>query len=195
MVTTIHDVHKLIREYYTIYGKYTVHEQDLTVRVDGHAILKKPRTDPGVVFSSITGDYGAFKRGLETLQGLPDQVGGELSLTGNLLTNLIGAPRRVLDSMDIAHMQHTLRSLAGMPDHIQGVLYVTYDENLPLLRCLAANAVVLRQAEYTTAQMFEAQLKCEEILNNPKWIGKGKSHMLQCANSLKQAGLAGNAAW
>jgi hypothetical protein len=195
MVTTIHDVHKLIREYYTIYGRYTVNEQDLTVRVDGHVILSKSRPDPGIVFSSITGDYGAFKKDLETLKGLPAQVGGALSLTYNLLTNLIGAPRRVLSNMDITHMQHSLRSLEGMPDHIQGVLYVTYDENLPLLRCLAANAVVLRQAEYTTAQLFEAQLKCEEILNDPKWIGKGKSHMLQCANSLKQAGLAGNARW
>lgn len=194
-MVTIHDVNRTIKEYYSIYGSHTVDDLDLTVRAHGHVILRKNRPNLGVKFSQITGDYGAHRKGLQSLQGLPEQVGGDLMISGNELENLLGAPKVVRGSMDITHMQHTLKNLAGMPERIEGVLYVTYDPQLPLLRSLAASAVVLRQAEYTSAKLFEAQTRCEEILNNPQWIGKGKRYMLNCALELKKAGLGGNAAW
>lgn len=194
-MVTFHDVHRIMRDYYTVYGAWRVDETDLRVWAASHVIMKKRRSTLGVTFAEINGDFGAVHQSLESLEGLPEQLEGDLMITGNLLKNLKGAPRVVKGNMDITGMDHVLKSLEGAPEKITRSVEITYSPYMPMLRCLAASHVALRQSSETNAQLFDQLLLCEEILNDPRWVGKGKLGMLNCALELKKAGLEGNARW
>jgi hypothetical protein len=189
-----HEARKIMSDYYRVWGTYTVNAQG-SVAVDGHVSLIKSRPRLGVKFNEITGDFGAHGKGLISLQGLPDEIGGALLINGNKLQNLVGAPRTVKGDMVISNIEHTLKSLEGAPDQVGGEFWCTYDEQLPLLRCLVAAKVRLEQPASVTAAFWDKQITCEQILNDARWMGKGKSGMLNCAIELKRAGLAGNARW
>lgn len=189
-----HEARQIMTDYYRVWGTYSVDAQG-SVAVEGHVSLIKRRPRLGVKFSEITGDFGAHGMGLISLQGLPDQIGGELIISGNKLHNLEGAPRTVKGGMVMDYMEHTLNSLEGAPDHVGGRLRITYDEQLPLLRCLVAAKVRLEQPASVTAAFWDKLITCEQILNDARWMGKGKSGMLNCAMELKRAGLGGNARW
>lgn len=193
-MVTYSEAHKIMSSDYRVWGTWRVDEQDARVWVTGHVTLMKKRPNLGVVFAEITGDFGAVHKDLESIQGLPEELGGELNLMGNHLRNLMGSPRRVSQSMHITEMD-LLESLDGAPEKIGGAIYITYDPKLPLLRSLAASEVALIQGHSTHAKLFMNQISCQKILNDPRWIGQGKSGALNCALALKKAGLEGNAKW
>jgi hypothetical protein len=118
---------------------------------------------------------------LTDLKGAPTQVGGGFWCSNNMLTSLQGAPDHVGGSLQCNG--NPLKSLDGMPSVLKGQIWLDYDAHLPLLRLLEASGFVLSFAP--------DQVK--NILN--KYTGKGKSHMLNLALELKQAGYVGNAAW
>lgn len=164
------------------------------IHVQGDLNMITQSTQLWYQFAQVSGDFRVSRRGLMSLKGMPAEVGGTVYLSGNPLTNLDDCARHVKGSLYITNMP-TLKELTGFPLRVGRICHITYDEHLPLLRCLAAQFVDLQDRELMTQKDYTRQLTCYEILNRDKWIGKGKTHMLNCALALKQAGLEGNARW
>jgi hypothetical protein len=141
----------------------------------------------------ITGVLNASNNLIRDLVGAPEQV-GSIILNGNRLTNLQGAPQQVRDTMRL--MDTDLHSLEGLPTQAGAVhkIVITYAEHLPMLRLLVADQVVVKKSGGGYSRL-ESEQPLQNILNDERWAGKGKSHMLQCANELKKAGYVANAAW
>lgn len=102
----------------------------------------------------------------------------------NKLTDLTNGPKVALGIYQVSN--NPLISLKGLPE--QGVhhFYCGYTSDLPLLRLVQVNGASLNHPE-------DAHVPVMRIIK--KYVGKGKSHMLNLALELKQAGYAGNAAW
>jgi hypothetical protein len=86
-----------------------------------------------------------------------------------------------------------LTSLEGLPS---GITYCTLSNNesqdLPLLRCLTVQGKVAI-TDAGDSNFWDKTLT--DILNDARWMGKGKQGMLNCALELKKAGYTGNAKW
>ena len=147
-------------------------------------------------------NFWCHRNKLISLQGAPDHVGGVFWCRSNKLTSLQGAPRHVGAAFLCSHNQ--LTTLHGAPDHVGGALDCSdnplnslqgasahvggrfvciYNKQLPLLRLIM----------YTSIQLIDAPDAVNTIMQ--KYAGKGKTHMLNLALELKQAGFVGNAAW
>lgn len=123
---------------------------------------------------------------LTSLEGLPSNIGGGIDVSRNLLTNLIGCPRIINGDLDIS--KNPLTSLEGLPIEINGEISVSIvDENFPILRLLLVNNVELYQI-YPNSQQY---MILENILN--KYKDQGRKSLLQCAAELTRAGFKGNA--
>jgi hypothetical protein len=201
-----------VRKYWRTVGNWWVDDEGL-VQVKGmFRSLEKPVPDGElpVQFGEVVGDLNLGNMGLITLKGAPKKVTGWLYVSSNPLTNLQHAPDHVhyLVMFDMKNLQ----DLTGAPTHIN-TLSVTHapkltslkglnetphsvkkielfdcDPNLPLLRTLVADSVYI-------GSPYKPLFQLNHILNDYRWIGKGKSHMLLCSNELKQAGYKENAAW
>lgn len=183
------DFHELFR----VAG--TWHKDDQArIWVQGTVLIKFAMQNLHFKFAHVSGNFLASYAGLTSLEGLPDRVEGELSLSGSQVKNLIHAPNHVGKDLVIEHMPY-LESLEGFPAYVGGVVKVTYNPQLPLLRCLQANQVKLTKPSFVTTEIFDKMKTCEKILNDERWRGKGKAGALNCANALKKAGLEGNARW
>lgn len=173
----------------------TWHEDDQgLIWVQGSVFVKYPMPELAYKFAHVSGNFLAGYKGLTSLEGLPRRVEGELALGGNKLKNLLDAPDHVGRDLAIESMPD-LESLQGFPSHVGGTVHVTYNPQLPMLRCLQANQVKLTKPSFVTTEIFDAMNTCEQILNDDRWRGQGKTGMLNCALELKKAGLEGNAKW
>jgi len=118
---------------------------------------------------------------LTSLSHAPQFVGGDFRCNNNLLEDLQGAPDHVAS---INCLRNPLKSLMGMPNNIKHGVFLDYHAQLPLLRCLQARSVDLRQSP---------DPKITQILN--KYVGKGKPGALKAAAELLKAGYKENARW
>ena len=143
---------------------------------------------------TITGSLNASSNLITSLEGAPQEV-GFISLNNNQeLTSLEGAPSMVRTTMLITRTSITnLKGLPTQPGAI-GRIKITYKENLPLLRLLVAGEITVERPGYGFTHMSLEQ-PLQAILNDDRWVGKGKSHMLNCALAMKKAGYVGNASW
>jgi hypothetical protein len=164
------------------------------IHVQGHVRMKWSAPTLTYTFAHVSGDFDAGHKGLTSLKGLPEQVGGTLYIGGNRIQNLINCSRHVGEQLWINDLK-LLHSLEGMPRHVGSRVFVTWQPELPLLRCLVAPQVQLGKPNFITQAIHERILTCERILNDERWVGKGKLGMLNCALELKRAGLEGNASW
>jgi hypothetical protein len=164
------------------------------IHVQGDLNMITQSTQLWYQFAQVTGDFRVSRRGLMSLKGMPAEVGGSVYVSGNPLTNLDDCATHVKGSLYMTDMPK-LQQLTGFPLRVGRICHITWDENLPMLRCLAAQFVDVQDRELMTMQDYDRKNSCMEILNSEKWIGKGKTHMLNCALALKQAGLEGNAKW
>lgn len=180
------------KELYAVNG--TWHEDDQQrIEVQGNVTMKwASATLGGYKFSHVSGNFEASYKSLESLEGLPTHVGGRLGLSGNRITNLQHCSAHVGKDLWITSLG-SLTSLEGFPLHVGGTVHITWNPQLPMLRCLQAQYVEIHKPQFVTTESYEAMRACEAILHNPLWRGKGKSHMLNCALELKQAGFAENA--
>jgi hypothetical protein len=181
-------------QYFDVYGKYHVDDQG-HVHVKGNVKLQLPTSELGITFATITGDFEAHNKGLQSLKGLPSHLGGDLLLMDNALVNLRDAPKNVVGKVVVDQRMHPLTSLEGMSSHVGNYANVRWHANLPLLRLLVAPLIYVVVSRYITLEDYQLSVECEKILNDPRWVGKGKQGMLNCALELKRAGFVGNAAW
>jgi hypothetical protein len=136
-----------------------------------------------VKFKKFTGALFLTQANLQTLEGSPDYMDGDLRLRGNQLTNLIGAPEVITGVFNI--MQNPLTSLEGFPSSV-GTVVLDDDPNLPMLRLLTAQEIKIqgsRDPNYTVSK----------ILN--KYAGQGKRAMFDAQKELEDAGFEKNARW
>jgi hypothetical protein len=159
--------------------KYTVKHADVLMWDLSEKISELP-----VQFDRVEGQFYAINAGLKTLKGAPSWVSGDFKVSRNQLTTLEHAPDHVGGDLEL-HI-NPLINLNGFPTHVGADCHVSYHEDLPLLRLLVVQGDL---------NLFRSPLKIKEIMTDPKWARKGKSHILLCSNELKQAGFAGNARW
>jgi hypothetical protein len=159
-------------------GAYTVHNADVALKKDHHMLPVK--------FDHVSHSFYAVNLRLTSLVGSPSHVGGAFVVNNNDLSSLQGAPDHVGSYMVISK-NLKLKNLEHLPTHIQGILHMDYKYDMPLLRTLVAQGGV-DFGKWAPEPVIQ-------ILNDERWVGKGKSHILQCANELKQAGFKENARW
>jgi hypothetical protein len=127
-------------------------------------------------FNKVTGKFDVALNGLISLEGAPSEC-DVCEIRSNPLTSLQHVPKcrvlRMSNCPDITSLEH-------LPDHLD-LLHLSWYPDLPMLRCLNAKKVILAPNAYKT--------HLESILNDSKWAGKGKSHMLLCANAMKKQGM------
>lgn len=181
-------------QYFDMYGKYHVDDNG-HVHVKGDVKLQLPTSDLGITFATITGDFEAHNKGLQSLKGLPSHLGGDLLLMENALVDLRDAPEHVAGKVVVHQHKNPLTSLEGMSSHVGNYVSVRWHANLPLLRLLVAPLIYVVVSRYITLEDYQLSVECEQILNDPRWLGKGKLGMLNCALELKQAGFGRNARW
>lgn len=156
---------------------YTVKNADVLMWGSDDVMTQLP-----IQFDVVEGKFWIPNAGLTTLQGSPDQVSGSFKAHGNKLTTLAHGPTHV--GKDYQIYGNPLKDLVGFPTHVGGDCFITYHKQLPLLRLLVVQGEL---------HVFKAPVIVQEIMN--KYVGKGKTYMLNCARDLKQAGFVGNATW
>jgi len=194
------EILKRFADYFHHSGNVTVDDQGL-VSVTDDVYMGRKRDKLPVAFDFV-GDFVCAEVGLKTLEGAPNRVGRDVSLQGNLLTSLQGFPQEVgrnvrLDNNQLTDLKglpsklsgslviiyNPLTSLEGFPTSV-GEVYLGYQENLPLLRTLGAQTIVLWE---------KSRYEVEQILN--KYAGQGRAAAIDCKRDLVRAGFEGNARW
>jgi len=110
-----------------------------------------------------------------------DQVGGHFNCEHNNLTTLIGAPNRTGFYFSCAH--NPLMSLEGLPAHVGALCWVTWRDQLPLLRLLTLGHLSLEDAPDPVRNTIY------------KYLGQGKPGAIKAAAELIKAGYRENARW
>lgn len=164
-------------KYDTQQDTYTVINADVLMWGTDDVMTQLP-----LQFDVVEGKFWIPNAGLTTLQGAPDQVSGSFQAHGNKLTTLAHGPTHV--GKDYSIYGNPLKDLVGFPTHVGEDCFISYHEQLPLLRLLVVQGEL---------HVFQAPGIVQEIMN--KYVGKGKTFMLNCARDLKQAGYTENAAW
>ena len=177
----VKEIRKLLKNHFTTTGKVTIDPASGVVHVAGNVRLKSQLSQLPVQFGHVDGEFHCQSKNLTSLQSAPLHVGGDFYCGGNQLTTLQGAPDHV--GGDFYCADNPLMSLQGAPDHVGVDFVCTYDDQLPLLRLIM----------YKSIRIWDAPDAVMIIMF--KYAGKGKTHMLNCALELKQAGYAGNAKW
>ncbi len=187
-----------IKEYFGI-DDYTI--KDGLINTDNVILIKKVRELP-VQFGHVGGYFRCNNNQLTSLEGAPKSVGDNFDCSNNQLTSLEGAPKTVggyfvcsnnkLSSLvggptivggDFVCHNNKLTSLAGSPIEVGNRFYLTWSENLPLLRSV----------RYKKVQTFNNQVN--DIINKYSNHKPLKEAILLCQKELIDNGFVGNAAW
>lgn len=197
-------IQQQLNTHYTVKGDLVIHD-DGVVDVQGHVWVNRLPKDRimSVQFGTVTGDFRiSAKLKPASLQGCPHRVEGVFYIgQDNKITSLQQGPAWVGSSYVVmqgnpirdltgvaAHVDllvihtNTLRNLDDLPEQIN-YFQCPYHEQLPILRLIQVARPYLRYAP----------VELQRILD--KYVGKGKSHMLNFALELKQAGYGGHAKW
>jgi hypothetical protein len=129
----------------------------------------------------VSQSYYCDRNQLQSLKGAPQVVPGSFWCQHNKLTNLHHAPFEVYGRFFA--IENPFESLEGLPETINGLLIITYDTSLPMLRLLQYNYVTVDDGPDVV----------KEIIN--KYAGTGKKGMLGAAVELTKAGYKANARW
>lgn len=133
----------------------------------------------------VGANFNCYRCGLTTLEGVCEQIDGWFDCAYNQLTSLAHAPRQVTDLFDCGN--NPLVSMQGAPD-IMGSIEITYDSQLPLLRCLHAQLGI----QFNVGDEYPPRV-VQDLLE--KYMGSDKSGMIKCAVELIKAGYKANARW
>lgn len=207
-MVNVNKIKNSLKQDFLITGDITIDAHTGVVDAHGVVQLVTDCDQMSVQFGLVHGDFDCSERGLTTLAGSPQHVAGKFSCYMNNLTSLKHAPDHVGSVFNGAHNnitqlthmpQHVgasfwiydnpLQALTGLDklDQIHGELWCTYSDQLPLLRSVLLRAIHLSDG------VQDAPIKLDKIIK--KYVGKGKTHMLNFALELKQAGFEGNAKW
>jgi len=174
-------------------GQITV-QDDGSIDVDGDVSLNKLCKQLPVQFGNIDGDLYCGANQLQSLTGSPHSISGNFYVHDNQLTSLENGPMRVSSSYICKGNQLTslngvaeliggnlqcelnpLTSLNGIED-IDGGIWLTYNNNLPLLRTLLSKNGVNFRNEFGYTRSIRM------ILN--QFAGQGRRGVLPCTAAL-----------
>jgi hypothetical protein len=124
---------------------------------------------------------------LTSLMHVPDHIPGSFNCSKNQLTTLMHGPKSV--GLDYSCHGNPLQDLSGMADQVGRNIWITWHPDLRLLRTLVAAGGV----EFMNVN--DSSTEVQEILNDPKFRGKGKAAAIACTVELTKAGFKGNARW
>lgn len=122
---------------------------------------------------------------LTSLAGAPEIIPGWFDCRMNHLTKLQHAPKQVIGMLDCS--DNPLVNMEGAPTNM-GVINISYDPNLPLLRCLNSQLDI-----NLVGGDSDTTLKLENIMT--RYLGSDKAGMLKCAAEMIRAGYKDNARW
>jgi len=156
-------------------------------------------------------DFRVNANKLTTLEGMPQKIGGSVEIQSNQITSLVGCPQKVQEHLycnynqlenfiggpfevlgELVASNNPLTSLQGFPEKVDKV-YLTYTQELPLLRALSAKRIFLHPHPNTWLESKITVIQVERILN--KYAGEGKRGAIRCQKELIAAGFEGNARW
>jgi hypothetical protein len=188
-MVNVEQITNLVKSKFLITGHIHVDDKTGVVNVQGSVAAREDSLDEiPVQFGQVTGDFNLRRQPrINSLVGSPRHVGRMYKIKSDQLTTLNGAPEFVGYHCWISGQN--LSDLAHLP--IQGARSFTilWAPKLPLLRLLDAHEV-----SWGNYVGYGAQTQAvREIMN--KYVGKGKSFILNCANELKQVGFVENARW
>ncbi len=107
-----------LRNNFKVDGKATIDSQGL-ILVNGTVELTEDIQKLPVKFKAVSQDFIVENSELITLEGCPEEVGGNFSCWSNKLTSLRFAPKYVEGDYNCGSNPH-LQSLQGVPEHISG---------------------------------------------------------------------------
>lgn len=137
----------------------------------------------------VEGHFWAYHcKYLKTLAGLPAYVGKNFVAYKCKIKTLMGAPEHVGQMFDVT--DNPLVSYDPLPQG-SSQLSLPYNEHVGLFKLLSYPRVHLSQ-DGVTCDLDKVK-SANHIIQ--KYVGQGKSAILNCALELKQAGLEGNAKW
>ena len=184
-------IQRILFERFELKSDAATINDDGTVDIRGNIRSESVMEKFPVKFGTIRGSFDCGVSNLRTLENGPFLVEGDFKCYHNYLTDLKGAPREIRGSFNCC--ANPLKSLQGSPEKIGETWYVTYDENLPLLRMLVANQIGFG------GKLHEDEQTIENILN--QFAGQGKRGVPSCMVALnnlqKERGidLSGNMKW
>lgn len=168
---------------WNLQGTATWNPQTQLWSVQGNVNLLDPIGDTGELpdhFDTVSGIFDIAHCEIRDLRGSPSTC-AQFYCDHNPIKSLMHAPVKC-DRVDISGCKE-LKSLEHLPKCED--LGLTWMPDLPLLRCLTAGHVYMSYRQTVQKDLVTTLV---EILNDPRWMGKGKSHMLNCALELKKAG-------
>ncbi len=134
--------------------------------------------------TTVHGLYDCFKCQLTSFEGTPNSVYA-LMAKGNQLTSLKHCP---ISMTGINVSNNPLTSLDGLPTGFDGVLTLSWSENLPILSLLR-----LRQAPLFVGRSEQIH-QITVILEKYKGDAS-RANIIACQKELIVAGFVGNASW
>lgn len=134
--------------------------------------------------TEVTKSYRCSANQLNSLAHAPNKVGGYFNCSKNHLHNLVGGPQEV--ALDMSCHSNPLISLEGAPEKVGRDWWITWTEDLPLLKCLNASRINFMNLNFDTNRL--------ENIMNPH-MGSGKAGVIKCAAEMIRAGFKGNARW
>lgn len=137
-------------------------------------------------FGVVGGNLILANAGLTSLQGMPTEIKGMLSLSKNPLKNLVGCTQKIGEYLRLRQMPN-LESLEGFPTQLKDYVALDWKPNLPLLRTLQAPGGVALWPGSPETEDIEAILE--------KYKGQGRAGAIDCKRELVEAGFEGNARW
>lgn len=182
-------IYQILDTQFRINGDYNITDTGV-VNVDGSVTLEyNTFKQMPVKFGTVTEHFRVHHlNALETLEGAPEKVQTFSVLHCPRLTSLVGAPKQVFVFESTVC---DFRDLVGFPASCEWA-FLDYEINLPVLRLLQVSS----KTRFWGSDLSRgAPLEVQNILNDERWKGTGKSGMLNCALELKKAGYAGNARW
>jgi hypothetical protein len=184
----VQEINQLLNKHFIIQGKVVIDPESGVVDVTGTVEAKEDSlTHIPVQFGRVM-DFNLRRQPrLTSLVGSPVHVSGEYKVKSNAITDCEGAPVHVGYHCWISG--ENLISLAHLPMQGARSFTIFWTPRIRLLRLLDARSV--RWGNYVG---YDQQVQTvREIMN--KYVGKGKTHMLNCALELKKAGFVENASW
>ena len=164
-MVNLNAIKKQLLKHFRIEGTANIHPETGVVDVKGSISMKKQAPQFPVKFGTVAGSFHCDNMGLTTLEGGPTHVGGSYYC-----------------------FQNPLRDLNGLADHVESILQLSYDPELPLLRVM--NAGMVQFYPYNEKAIIVGQ-----IINGNLGKGKGKAGALKAAGELIRAGYKANARW
>ena len=138
------------------------------VDVRGDFICTVPRTEfssgltslKGIRFGRVTGDFNVDNNSLSTMNGFPEEVGGNLVASYNKIKSLKGGPKKV--GFNYAVTGNKLTSLEGAPESINGSFSCSYNK----LSTLKNGPMSVEGSFICTGNLLE------NLVGSPKVVGE-----------------------